>query len=56
MIFNNIIATYYIIQIAFAKNEEAVKALKEARYIENEHKVKFGDPQFGILEKFNSAR
>ncbi|XP_012216411.1 fas-binding factor 1-like [Linepithema humile] len=41
-------------QIAFTKNEEAIKALKEARHIENEHKVKF-DPHFGILEKFNSA-
>ncbi|XP_014470107.1 PREDICTED: trichohyalin-like [Dinoponera quadriceps] len=35
-------------QVAFAKNEEAVKALKEVRHIENEHKAKF-DAHFGVL-------
>ncbi|EFN89448.1 Fas-binding factor 1, partial [Harpegnathos saltator] len=35
-------------QVAFTKNEEAVKALKEARQIENEHKTKF-DTHFSVL-------
>lgn len=51
------------VQVAFAKNEEAVKVLKEVRQVENEHKVKF-DAQFGLLahrqnttaEKLNIAR
>ncbi|XP_032676938.1 trichohyalin-like [Odontomachus brunneus] len=35
-------------QVAYAKNEEAVKALEEARHIENEHKATF-DAHFGVL-------
>lgn len=41
-------------QVAFTKNEEAVKALKEARNIENECKTKF-DSNFGIFKKLNST-
>lgn len=42
-------------QVAFAKNEEAVKTLKEARNIENECKTKF-DPNFSdIFGKLNST-
>ncbi|KAL6434459.1 hypothetical protein ACFW04_006100 [Cataglyphis niger] len=41
-------------QVAFTKNEEAIKALKEARNIENECKTKF-DSNFGIFKKLNST-
>ncbi|XP_011697457.1 PREDICTED: fas-binding factor 1 homolog isoform X2 [Wasmannia auropunctata] len=41
-------------EIAFAKNEEAEKALREAHHIENEHKVKF-NPHYGKFEEFNLA-
>lgn len=37
-------------QIAFVKNEQAIKALKEAHHIENEHRAKF-DAHFNILEQ-----
>ncbi|GAB1863771.1 Fas-binding factor 1 [Camponotus japonicus] len=39
-------------QVAFTKNEEAVKALKEAHNIENEYKTKF-DSNSGIFEKLD---
>lgn len=49
--------------MAFAKNEEAVKALKQVRQVENEQKAKF-DTHFDVLarrqnttaEKLNLAR
>lgn len=42
-------------QVAFAKNKEAVKTLKEARNIENECKTKF-DPNFSnLFGKLNST-
>lgn len=42
-------------QVAFTKNEEAVKALKETHNIENEYKTKF-DSNSGIFEKLDSTR
>ncbi|XP_011875456.1 PREDICTED: centrosomal protein of 290 kDa-like isoform X2 [Vollenhovia emeryi] len=41
-------------QIAFAKNEEAVKALRDAHHIESERKAKF-EPHLDKLEKINLA-
>ncbi|KAG5330881.1 FBF1 factor, partial [Acromyrmex heyeri] len=41
-------------QIAFEKNEEATKSLRDAHYIENEHKTKF-DPHYRKFGKFNLA-
>ncbi|XP_025986119.1 golgin subfamily A member 4 isoform X1 [Solenopsis invicta] len=41
-------------QIAFAKNEEAVKALRDVHHIENEHKAKF-DHHYGKFGKINLA-
>ncbi|XP_020299137.1 golgin subfamily A member 4-like isoform X2 [Pseudomyrmex gracilis] len=41
-------------QLAFARNEEAVKTLKEFRHIEDDHKAKL-DPHFNVFDKFNSA-
>ncbi|XP_018348196.1 PREDICTED: golgin subfamily A member 4-like isoform X2 [Trachymyrmex septentrionalis] len=42
-------------QITFEKNEEAIKSLRDAHYIENEHKTKF-DPHYRKFGKFNLAR
>jgi len=42
------IGNQIIIQVAFAKNKEAVKVLKEARHIENEHRTKV-NAHFDVL-------
>ncbi|XP_029172674.1 LOW QUALITY PROTEIN: trichohyalin-like [Nylanderia fulva] len=42
-------------QVAFAKNEEAIKALKEARNIENESKTKFDSNFNDVFRKLNST-
>ncbi|XP_018317647.1 golgin subfamily A member 4 [Mycetomoellerius zeteki] len=41
-------------QVAFEKNEEAVKSLRDAHHIENEHKTKF-DSHYRKFGKFNLA-
>ncbi|XP_012534845.2 golgin subfamily A member 4 isoform X1 [Monomorium pharaonis] len=41
-------------QIAFTKNEEAIKALRNVHHIENEHKTKF-DSHYGKFGKINLA-
>ncbi|KYN01175.1 Fas-binding factor 1 like protein [Cyphomyrmex costatus] len=41
-------------QIAFEKNEEAVKSLRDAHHIESEHKTKF-DPHYRKFGEFNLA-
>lgn len=40
--------------MTFAKNEEVVKALRDAHHIENEYKAKF-DSHYGKLDNFNLA-